>query len=365
MSASTMGKTASASAPAPKPGERPVVSLSHLRKIFGSFVAVDNLSLDIARGEIVCLLGPSGCGKTTTLQLIAGFQTPTAGTVLIDGEDTTRLPPHRRNTGMVFQNYALFPHMSVAANIAFGLANIGVPKPDRAARIQELLDLVELGDLGARMPRELSGGQQQRVALARALSVNPAVLLLDEPFSNLDAQLRVRLRDDLRRLIQKVGLTTIFVTHDQEEALTMANRIVVMNAGRVEQVGSPRDVYRTPASAFVAQFIGQCTQISGRITNGIFEAERGFRFAVNGRSDGAAIAVIRPEHLSSANRESGRAPMSATVISEEFLGSVTRRVIEINGYRFAFVERVADHAGGEQATIEVGIDSPRVHLIYG
>ncbi|GEP55236.1 ABC transporter ATP-binding protein [Reyranella soli] len=199
-----------------------VVSLQGVSKRYGDVTAVETLSLDVRRGELLCLLGPSGCGKTTTLRMVAGFVEPSEGAVVIDGRDMTREPPYRRDTGMVFQNYALFPHMTTAQNIAFGLENLKWPKADREKRVQEMLTLVELAHLSDRLPAQLSGGQQQRVALARALAMRPAVLLLDEPFSNLDAQLRVRMREELRDVIRKVEITTIFVTHDQEEALMLS-----------------------------------------------------------------------------------------------------------------------------------------------
>jgi putative spermidine/putrescine transport system ATP-binding protein len=253
----------------------PVVSLRAISKKYDDFAAVDNISLDVRRGELLCLLGPSGCGKTTTLRMVAGFVEPTAGAVYISGQDVTALPPYRRDTGMVFQSYALFPHMTIGANIAFGLENIGVPKVERAERVKEMLTLVELTDLAHRYPRELSGGQQQRVALARALALRPAVLLLDEPFSNLDAQLRARLREELRSLIDRVDITTLFVTHDQEEALMLSDRIAVINRGRIEQIGTPEDIYERPESRFVAEFIGWCSILEGVASGGhIRVAER-------------------------------------------------------------------------------------------
>ena len=225
-----------------------VVSLRGVAKTYGDAVAVESLSLDVRRGELLCLLGPSGCGKTTTLRIVAGFIEPTAGSVLIDGKDMTREPPYRRDTGMVFQSYALFPHLTIAQNVSFGLENLGWPKVDRDTRVHEMLVLIELEHLAGRFPRQLSGGQQQRVALARALAMRPAVLLLDEPFSNLDAQLRVRMREELRDLIRRIEMTTLFVTHDQEEALMLSDRIGVMSRGRLEQVGSPGEIYEKPAT---------------------------------------------------------------------------------------------------------------------
>ena len=256
-----------------------VVSLKTVSRFFGEFAAVSSLSLDVYRGELVCLLGPSGCGKTTTLRMVAGFVEPTSGSVSIEGRDMTHHPPYKRDTGMVFQSYALFPHMTVAGNVAFGLENLGWNKADRDQRIAEMLKLVELGHLAHRFPSELSGGQQQRVALARALAMKPAVLLLDEPFSNLDAQLRVRMREELRELIRSVHVTTLFVTHDQEEALMLSDRIVVINRGKVEQIGPPGEIYEAPATRFVAQFVGWCSLLDGHVDDsGTFtsKAESGF-----------------------------------------------------------------------------------------
>ncbi|HYZ34376.1 MAG TPA: ABC transporter ATP-binding protein, partial [Crenalkalicoccus sp.] len=239
------------------------LALEGLSRRYGATVAVDRVDLAVGQGELVALLGPSGCGKTTTLRMVAGFVAPSAGRVLIGGRDVTRLPPHARDTGMVFQGYALFPHMTVAQNIAFGLEMRRVPRAERAARIAEALRLTRLEGLAERLPRQLSGGQQQRVALARALVVNPAVFLLDEPLSNLDARLRTEVRAEIRALQQRLGLTTLFVTHDQEEALTLADRLVVMDRGRVRQVGRAEEVYERPADAFVAGFLGGCNLLPG------------------------------------------------------------------------------------------------------
>jgi putative spermidine/putrescine transport system ATP-binding protein len=282
------------------------VELQNLSKSYGGAPAVADVSLDIAQGELVALLGPSGCGKTTTLRMIAGFIPATSGRVLIGGRDVTHLPPYRRDTGMVFQGYALFPHMSVAENVAFGLEMRRVAKAEIARRVAEALRLVRLEGLGARLPSELSGGQQQRVALARALVVNPAVFLLDEPLSNLDAKLRHEVRIEIRQLQQRLGLTTIFVTHDQEEALTLADRLVLMNRGAIQQIGSPADLYNRPANLFVADFIGKANVIRGRLAEpGIFASAGGMavRCATATHGDGAvaggsaAALVLRPERI--------------------------------------------------------------------
>lgn len=278
-----------------------VLEIRDLRKDYGGpSPAVAGVSIAVARGEVVCLLGPSGCGKTTTLRAIAGFAKPTGGSILIDGEDITKTSPHQRNVGMVFQSYALFPHLNVAENIAFGLRSVGTPATDRQARVAELLQVVQLEEYGTRFPRELSGGQQQRVAFARALALRPSVLLLDEPFSNLDAQLRLRMREEVRSLIDRLGITTIFVTHDQEEALAIADRIVVMNRGVVEQEGSPHEIYESPRTRFVAEFIGRCNLLHGAVTDDgrHFRTGGDVLLPINGsHRKGPSVAAIRPEHL--------------------------------------------------------------------
>src|SRR6187401_833649 len=274
------------------------LQLSGITKRYGDFKAADDVSLDIADGEFLVLLGPSGCGKTTTLRIIAGFIEPTSGTVRLGDRDITTLPPWKRNTGLVFQSYALFPHMSVAENIAFGLEMRSMPKAQMAPRIAEALRLVRLDHLGDRLPRQLSGGQQQRVALARALVFRPDVLLLDEPLSNLDAKLRQDVRVEIRELQRKLGLTTVMVTHDQEEALTMADRLVVMNEGSVCQVGSQRDLYERPATRFVAGFVGRSTFLAGTVeAPGRFRTDGGFTLACAGGSPGRAVLSLRPERI--------------------------------------------------------------------
>jgi putative spermidine/putrescine transport system ATP-binding protein len=246
-------------------GAVPALSLRRLRKAFGATVAVDSVSLDAAPGEFLSLLGPSGCGKSTVLRMVAGLVEPDEGHVVLAGEDITGIPVHRRHLGLVFQSYALFPHMTVFENVAFGLRRRGVDDAELRSRVERMLDLVRLGPLGGRHPRELSGGQQQRVALARALVTEPSVLLLDEPLSNLDALLRDEMRVELKRLQERLGTTMVFVTHDQAEALTLSDRVVVMESGRVEQVGKPEEVYRRPATPFVARFMGRANFLSGTV----------------------------------------------------------------------------------------------------
>ena len=241
------------------------LDLSNLEKTFGTNHVVKDFNLGIDKGEFVSLLGPSGCGKTTVLRMVAGFETPTSGSISIDGQDVTDQRTNQRAIGMMFQAYALFPNMTVADNVAFGLAVKGVPKPERAARVTEMLQLIGLPDLGARFPFQLSGGQQQRVALARALAPSPRVLLLDEPLSALDAKVRVSLRNEIREIQRELGITTIFVTHDQEEAMSVSDRIVVMNGGIAEQAGAPFEIYNNPRTRFVAGFVGTLNMFSATV----------------------------------------------------------------------------------------------------
>ena len=266
--------------------------------------AVDGLSLTVGEGELVTLLGPSGCGKTTALRMVAGFETPTAGAVRIDGIDVTARPPHLRDTAMVFQSYAIFPHLTVAENVGFGLSTRGVPPAEIARRVEALLELVQLPGLGGRSPDRLSGGQQQRVALARAIITEPKVLLFDEPLSNLDAKLRAEMRGEVRAIQRRVGITSLYVTHDQAEAMALSDRIVVMRAGRVEQVGSPVDVYARPATRFVADFVGRVNFLpaepSGPRTVRVGLGGAAVELEVSdgaGARAGAWLAVVRPEAI--------------------------------------------------------------------
>jgi putative spermidine/putrescine transport system ATP-binding protein len=273
------------------------LELDGLTKRYGEFYAARDVTLDVAQGEFLVLLGPSGCGKTTTLRMIAGFVEQTAGSVRIGGRDVTSLPPWKRNTGLVFQNYALFPHLTVAQNVAFGLEMRGIAKAEIAAKVEDALRLVRLEHLTERLPRQLSGGQQQRVALARALVFRPDVLLLDEPLSNLDAKLRGEVRVEIRRLQQRLGLTTVMVTHDQEEALTMADRLVVMSEGQVRQVGTQRDLYERPASRFVADFVGRSSFIHGRMQGDALLSDGGLTIRCGKPLSGAAVLALRPERV--------------------------------------------------------------------
>ncbi len=241
------------------------VGFEHVTKTFGKVKAVDDVTVDIEEGELFLLLGPSGCGKTTALRIVAGFYRPDSGSLEFDGKEINNLPPHKRNAGMVFQNYALWPHMKVYENVAFGLKMRNVSMNDRVERVKRVLDIVKMREYSDRLPSQLSGGQQQRVALARALVIEPSVLLLDEPLSNLDAKLRIEMRSEIRRIQKQLGITTIYVTHDQAEALSLADRIAVMDAGSISQVGPPREVYQFPENPFVAGFMGEANIFDGRI----------------------------------------------------------------------------------------------------
>lgn len=290
-----------------------------LRKTYGTSPVVDDVSFDLEKGEMIAVLGPSGCGKTTTLRMVAGFVVPSDGRILLRGKDITNLPPNHRNMGMVFQSYALFPHMTVFDNVAFGLRAHRFPKPDLSSRVTQYLELVGLGHLGGRYPRELSGGQQQRVAVARVLALHPQVLLFDEPLSNLDAKMRVQMRSEIRRLQKDSGISALFVTHDQEEAMVIADRIVVMNNGKIEQVGTPDDIYDRPQSAFVADFIGKTNLIAGSVENGRFTTKSGLPLKVDlaavGPTTGAPISLsIRPEKLK----------LSAPASTGEMVGRIAR-----------------------------------------
>jgi putative spermidine/putrescine transport system ATP-binding protein len=280
--------------------------LEGVSKRFGHFDAVRDVSIDVAEGEFLVLLGPSGCGKTTTLRIVAGFVEPNTGTVSLGGRDITHLPPWKRNTGLVFQSYALFPHLSVDQNVAFGLEMRGAKPAEIAPKVAEALRLVRLDHLGDRLPRQLSGGQQQRVALARALAFRPDILLLDEPLSNLDAKLRQEVRVEIRDLQRSLGITTVMVTHDQEEALTMADRLVVMNEGRVRQIGSQRDLYERPADSFVAGFVGRSSFIHGDIDRSDgFQSAGGLMIRCPDQAPGPAVLALRPERVAVAQQALG------------------------------------------------------------
>ena len=316
-----------------RPGAGALV-LHTLTKRYPNFVAVDGIDLDLPPGEFLTLLGPSGSGKTTTLMMIAGFTPPTSGDILLDGRSVTALAPERRNIGVVFQNYALFPHMTVQENIAFPLRMRNQAKPTIASKVAAALRLVQLETLGDRLPRQLSGGQQQRIALARALVFDPDLLLMDEPLGALDKNLREQMKFELKRLHAELGVTILYVTHDQEEALTMSDRIALMDRGRIAQIGTAEDLYERPANRFVAAFIGESNVIEGRATpDGMFVATGGARFPLGAARDHAADAtaiMVRPEKLSFAAVDD--APMLAgTIAGRIYVGDCTRYLIEVAG----------------------------------
>jgi iron(III) transport system ATP-binding protein len=337
--------------------EEPYLQISGLWKAFGDFLALKDISLDIQEGEFVCFLGPSGCGKTTLLRAIAGLDLQTSGAISQAGRDISVLPPAERDFGIVFQSYALFPNLTIEKNIAFGLENAGLAKAAINDRVAELLELVGLPEQGKKYPAQLSGGQQQRIALARAIAMSPGLLLLDEPLSALDAKVRVHLRHEVKELQRKLGITTVMVTHDQEEALSMADRIVVMNHGVIEQIGSPTDIYREPETLFVADFIGEMNQLPAVVQSstdrpsvsiGSFSAQCSDHKFASGQ---AVIAAIRPEDIvphSSAAQSEG-APDTITepgnaftvqIDEMEFLGSFWRT--RLTGKEIGDAELIAD-----------------------
>jgi spermidine/putrescine transport system ATP-binding protein len=350
------------------------VQLVDLVKRFGEVAAVDGITLQMPPGEFFSLLGPSGCGKTTTLRMIAGFERPTAGLILLDGQDMAQTPPHKRNVNTVFQNYALFPHLSVEDNVAFGLKYKNVSKQEAKQRVGQALELVRLSGFEKRRPSQLSGGQQQRVALARALILNPAVLLLDEPLGALDAKLRKALQIELKALQEEVGITFIYVTHDQEEALTMSDRIAVMSNGRVEQVGSPKEVYEEPETAYVADFLGVSNLMDAkaegpagqgrcRIRLGDFELLAG-----QGEEDarGDVKIVIRPERVVLEPRaDGGENRVPGMVERVVYVGSIMQLIVNLaNGERLqAWVQNRGNGLGYEQGTavaVHFPVDALRV-----
>ena len=337
------------------------LQLSHLFKAYGSVVAVQDVNLDIEAGTFISLLGPSGCGKTTILRMIAGFETPTGGSIQLAGDDITRLPANRRDMGMVFQSYSLFPHMTAAQNIAFGLRLKRLSKAQQRDRVAEMLELVGLAGMGDRYPQQLSGGQQQRVALARALAIAPRVLLLDEPLSALDAKVRLQLRNEIRRIQQQLKITTLFVTHDQEEALSISDRVIVMAQGRIDQQGTPEEIYLTPNTAFTASFIGAMNQIPGfweaqshRIRVGssatqppqppahLTQVSQDYSQdyiqtqAVDLPEGTPVLGLVRPESITVAPMDGAVPPqdncLSGLVTSRSFLGAVVRLTILVGEF---------------------------------
>ncbi len=311
--------------------------IEHIVKRFGDFTALNDVSLAINKGELVCFLGPSGCGKTTLLRIIAGLEMQTSGAILQNGRDISRLPPMMRDYGIVFQSYALFPNLTIYDNVAYGLVNRRLSRAAIRERVSELLTLIGLPESGAKYPGQMSGGQQQRIALARALATSPGLLLLDEPLSALDAQVRVRLRGEIRQLQQRLGVTTILVTHDQEEALSIGDRVVVMNQGVIDQVGTPLEVYREPASPFVADFVGKTNMLPAVVREGA-ELEIGaLRLTANGASakfaSGTRVSVfLRPEDVVvSTATDDAPGSFAGRIENIEFLGAMCRLGIRVDG----------------------------------
>ncbi|MDQ3128153.1 MAG: ABC transporter ATP-binding protein [Chloroflexota bacterium] len=331
------------------------LELHQLRKTFGRVVAVDSLDLAIDRGELVSLVGPSGCGKTTTLRMVAGLQEVDRGTILLEGRDVTHEPANRRGMGVVFQSYALFPNMTAADNIGYGLVVRRRPSDEIRKKVAELVDLIEIGDAAGRYPHQLSGGQQQRVALARALAIEPGVLLLDEPLSALDAAVRLTLRLEIRRIQRSLGIATMYITHDQEEALSISDRVAVMRDGRIEQLGTPEAIYTAPANEYVARFVGT----SNRLDVTVLDTPGSVQW--HGRSvpvvadqslaaGSAAVMIVRPERIRVTAPGDG-AGWDATVAERTFLGSVTRLTL-----RVADDVILADLPGEATAEVRFGID---------
>ena len=366
------------------PSNDSYLRIRRLTKKFGEFTALADLSLDVLEGEFVCFLGPSGCGKTTLLRAIAGLDIQTAGTVEQGGADISALPPSERDFGIVFQSYALFPNMTVTRNVAYGLESLKRSRAEVRDRVRELLELVGLPDQGDKYPAQLSGGQQQRIALARAIAMSPGLLLLDEPLSALDAKVRARLRYEVKSLQRRLGVTTIMVTHDQEEALTMADRIVVMNHGVIEQVGAPAEIYREPASVFVADFIGTMNFLPAEVAGDAGAADGGIRAGglalacdTSGHPEGARVtAAIRPEDIvvldsgsdgapGHANRDGG---FDATVEYVEFLGSFARVELDCAGERLLMDVSIAraQHFGvNEGSTVRAAVPREAVRIYAG
>ncbi|TNE41614.1 MAG: putative 2-aminoethylphosphonate ABC transporter ATP-binding protein [Alphaproteobacteria bacterium] len=334
--------------------EKAYLRIDNLWKNFGEFIALKDITMSVMEGEFICFLGPSGCGKTTLLRAIAGLDLQATGTIEQAGKDISNLPPAERDFGIVFQSYALFPNLTIEKNVAFGLENTGLAKPAITARVKELLELVGLPDQGKKYPAQLSGGQQQRIALARAIATSPGLLLLDEPLSALDAKVRVHLRHEVKELQRKLGITTVMVTHDQEEALSMADRIVVMNHGVIEQIGTPTDIYREPETLFVADFIGEMNQIAANYTPADGEEKpivtignKSFVCAgAAGLRAGPVIAAIRPEDIIPHREDVGplitepENCLTLRIDEMEFLGSFWRT--RLSGAELGEVELIAD-----------------------
>ena len=359
------------------------VTLEGLAKSFGSTVAVDGVTVEAPAGSLTFLLGPSGCGKTTILRMIAGFLEPTRGTVRFGDRDVTALPAERRECGMVFQGYALWPHMTVEQNVAFGLEVRKVPADERKRRVGEALELVRMGQLAARRPNELSGGQQQRVALARAIVYRPQVLLLDEPLSNLDAKLRHEMRGEIRRIVDDLGITAIYVTHDQQESLSLADRMVVLRDGRIEQVGGPRELYERPRNRFVAGFLGDVNFLAATVEGapatgaGTGASARTVRTAAGVLESTTAgrhlagtelTASIRPEALrlhAEADAPAGRPALRGVVTESAYLGEVAQHRVDCHGTAIKVLELNPRHLSRRGEPVALTVDAEQVVLLEG
>jgi iron(III) transport system ATP-binding protein len=352
------------------------LTLENITKVFpprggaSEVTAVNGVTLEIEKGELVTLLGPSGCGKTTTLRLIGGFEVPTGGRIVLDKEEIDKLPPHKRGMAMVFQSYAIFPHLNVFENIAYGLHVQKIPEAKVKERVRTVMDLVDLGGYETRAPNQLSGGQQQRVALARALVMEPKVLLLDEPLSNLDAKLREQMRNEIRRIQQKLGITSVYVTHDQIEAMTLSDKIVIMNKGIIEQIGTPEEIYRRPKSRFVADFIGRANFIPARVrsvsgdTADVECFGQVLKIGTSGRLDSGAegVLVLRPEMVWISDE---KGLFQGIVKRSVYLGNAVEYEVEVEGAILTFSEtnpkRMKRYESGKPVNLDVHVEM--VHFL--
>ena len=343
------------------------VTFENVRKTFGAFTAIPDLSLTIQPGELVTLLGPSGCGKTTTLRRLAGLEHPTAGRILIGGKDVTMLPANERDVSMVFQSYALFPHMNALDNVAYGLESSGLRKKEARAQAEEGLSLVGLAGFGHRLPAELSGGQQQRVAVARALALEPQVLLLDEPLSNLDARLRRRVRTEIRELQQRLGFTAVYVTHDQDEALAVSDRVVIMKEGEIAQAGTPRELYETPASAFIADFMGEANVVDCEVVS--TEAGKALirigalehRIPAQDARPGPARLAVRPNAITL--DPAADAPLSGTITHAAYLGDHVEYEVKTEAGTLFIVDPAVERSLAANSTVAIGFRDRGIALI--
>ncbi len=333
------------------------VTLEGVTKRFDETLAVDDVSLTVEPGETVGLVGPSGCGKTTTLRTVAGFETPSEGRVLFDGEEVTHVPPEQRNVGLVFQSYALFDNMTVKENVEFGLKMRGMPEAERADRAAEMLELLDIGGMGDRDPTTLSGGQQQRVGLARALAIEPRVLLLDEPMTGLDAKLKTRLQEEIGSLLEEIDVTSLYVTHDQAEAMVMCDRIAVMNDGRIEQVGTPAEIYERPANGFVAEFVGTSNRLEATVENGTLDLGHATVEAPAGAPEGEVTVVARPEAFT---LDGG--PVEATIEERFYLGEHVRATARTPDDR-ELTLRFDPEGAPDDRDVTLSLDADRVHLL--